>query len=393
MKNAKRKRATDYKEWTTFPTFSRIANGVKQGVSAMVSVWRSKEPYTDPSMKSLALIRKLIMSSPGEKLDDLLNLTKEICDVEKVRLWFTANGEFKCLAALPYLPSDEWKTLQQTTISKEEQFIQDILGSDKPMLFENPDELKEVDPTIDLLSIEKIIVKGLNVTGAVKGLLVIELPKNCKEHEIKSKMKKLDELGEMFESLFINADVKETLKLLAVKDSLTTLYNSGRYMEDLKKAAEEAKARDDGKKLVLMLLDVDGFKSVNDVYSHGAGDAVLRRIGKKINQLAEKYECVGYRRGGDEFALLMWLSENEYALVTEYIYKELSFDFEFENPGKHTVDTVRITLTAGVDALTHDYNPQEFERLVDLVLLGGKQQCEKGKLYFGLYSPSCKLGG
>jgi diguanylate cyclase (GGDEF)-like protein len=71
-----------------------------------------------------------------------------------------------------------------------------------------------------------------------------------------------------------------------------------------------AAAGEDGRPLLLAFLDLDGFKAVNDEYGHCAGDRVLQRVGVEATMLSRRGACIG-RVGGDEFAVLMWLSSVE----------------------------------------------------------------------------------
>jgi diguanylate cyclase (GGDEF)-like protein len=89
---------------------------------------------------------------------------------------------------------------------------------------------------------------------------------------------------------------------LAREDSLTGLGNRRRLMADL----TERFAVEDGRSIVLAVFDLDGFKAYNDAYGHGAGDALLRRLGAKLAASLESCadEQCAYRMGGDEFCLL-----------------------------------------------------------------------------------------
>jgi two-component system cell cycle response regulator len=83
----------------------------------------------------------------------------------------------------------------------------------------------------------------------------------------------------------------------ATTDALTGLSNRRKLKTDL------ALALEDGSRHALVLLDLNGFKSYNDSYGHGAGDALLAQLGEA---LAERLRNVGvaYRMGGDEFCVL-----------------------------------------------------------------------------------------
>ena len=87
----------------------------------------------------------------------------------------------------------------------------------------------------------------------------------------------------------------------ATRDRLTGAFNR-RYFEE-RLAVEMARARRSQLPLALLLLDVDGLKSVNDEHGHLAGDLVLRTVGEQLASLV-RFEDVLARWGGDEFALL-----------------------------------------------------------------------------------------
>jgi two-component system, cell cycle response regulator len=85
----------------------------------------------------------------------------------------------------------------------------------------------------------------------------------------------------------------------AVTDALTGLANRRRLMADL----EQAMAATPPEAMVLVLLDLDGFKAYNDSFGHPAGDDLLRRLGGQLAAAAEPFGR-GYRLGGDEFCVL-----------------------------------------------------------------------------------------
>lgn len=84
-------------------------------------------------------------------------------------------------------------------------------------------------------------------------------------------------------------------------DALTGLPNRRAYDERL--AVEVSRASRHGWPLTLCLLDLDGFKEVNDRLGHPAGDEVLRRVAAVIDE--SRLADDKFRLGGDEFAILM----------------------------------------------------------------------------------------
>jgi two-component system cell cycle response regulator len=86
----------------------------------------------------------------------------------------------------------------------------------------------------------------------------------------------------------------------ALTDSLTGLGNRRAFMLELQERLEIA---DESRPFVLALYDLDGFKNYNDTFGHLAGDALLKRLSKKLTTATSGWG-VAYRMGGDEFCVL-----------------------------------------------------------------------------------------
>lgn len=97
------------------------------------------------------------------------------------------------------------------------------------------------------------------------------------------------------------ARLYEQLKELAAIDSLTGLANRRCFLGRLD--SEIARSRRAGHTLSIALLDLDGFKGVNDAYGHIVGDDVLRQVAEALGRTARESDLVA-RFGGDEFVLL-----------------------------------------------------------------------------------------
>ena len=97
-------------------------------------------------------------------------------------------------------------------------------------------------------------------------------------------------------------DRNALLDELSRTDVLTGLYNRRHLDEELGRRSGEARRHQDP--LGLVLLDVDHFKRVNDVYGHPVGDEVLREIAHRIrNEL--RLEDIAGRWGGEEFLVIL----------------------------------------------------------------------------------------
>ena len=86
----------------------------------------------------------------------------------------------------------------------------------------------------------------------------------------------------------------------ALTDSLTGLGNRRRFMRDVEGDLETADVRHP---LVLVLFDLDGFKTYNDTFGHPAGDALLVRLSARLEEAVGR-RARAYRMGGDEFCVL-----------------------------------------------------------------------------------------
>lgn len=92
------------------------------------------------------------------------------------------------------------------------------------------------------------------------------------------------------------------LERLAQTDALTGAASRGSFQHALERSVQEAESS--GSSLVLVLLDVDHFKQVNDQWGHDAGDQALRHICNIIQQRLRVTDFLG-RIGGEEFGLLL----------------------------------------------------------------------------------------
>ena len=109
-------------------------------------------------------------------------------------------------------------------------------------------------------------------------------------------------------------DEKLDLERIALTDPLTGLYNrrgiERALLETLQNPASRATAA-----LAVCMIDLDDFKTVNDVHGHGIGDLLLTAVAQRLRSYLREGDCVG-RIGGDEFiAVFRGCSERELALT------------------------------------------------------------------------------
>lgn len=93
-----------------------------------------------------------------------------------------------------------------------------------------------------------------------------------------------------------------------MQDPLTGLANRLALMDRLRQAVA-ALDRTPGR-IALLVLDVDGFKGINDTWGHRTGDRVLSRVGNRLNSVSRRFDTVA-RYGGDEFVMLVTALRDE----------------------------------------------------------------------------------
>ena len=114
--------------------------------------------------------------------------------------------------------------------------------------------------------------------------------------------RRLGDFAELVAAALLNAEARDQLAALATTDPLTGLANQRAFQERL--AGECERARRHGRNLGLALIDLDGFKFVNDAHGHQAGDDALTTVARRAAGTVRAGELLA-RLGGDELALLL----------------------------------------------------------------------------------------
>ncbi|MCP4126440.1 MAG: diguanylate cyclase [Gammaproteobacteria bacterium] len=162
----------------------------------------------------------------------------------------------------------------------------------------------------------------------------------------------LDEDGDSAGAVVVFHDItkqqteRKVLEHQASHDPLTGLVNRREFERRLERAIETAREQD--KEHVLLYLDLDDFKLVNDTVGHQAGDELLRRIATKIGGMMRERDTLA-RLGGDEFAVLLEHCFMEVALRISSEIIDVVCREKFSWDGKQFVIGVSIGL-AEVDS-------------------------------------------
>ena len=164
---------------------------------------------------------------------------------------------------------------------------------------------------------------------------------------------------------------QKQLEQLAYYDSLTGLPNR-RFLENLIKR-EFSLMKRHGYETVIIILDIDDFKNINDTYGHLVGDNVLKQLADLLRNNVRESDTVS-RFGGEEFIILM----PKTSLEGGYVFAERLRKIIMEE--RFTVGslTLRITSSFGISSL-HDINNQALEdadKALYLAKKSGKNRVE-----------------
>lgn len=161
--------------------------------------------------------------------------------------------------------------------------------------------------------------------------------------------------GDLSNYLAIMADItarkaqQQVWEKNANHDQLTGLPNRMLLIDRLHQAM--AHSQRTGLLLAVCYLDLDGFKPVNDVYGHEAGDRVLVEIGSRLHRSVREGDTVA-RIGGDEFVLLLWGLDNiqECDHTLNRVIADIDRPIALENA------EVSVTVSVGVTIFPNDGN-------------------------------------
>ena len=135
-------------------------------------------------------------------------------------------------------------------------------------------------------------------------------------------------------------------------DSLTGVYNKKTITEYAKKRISEEKE----KRIVIAILDVDHFKSVNDTFGHLYGDKVLARVGGRLKEIVGEDGVIG-RIGGDEFMIVFNGLDDDQVFrgMLRAIRTQIKWEFaeDFEN----------LSITCSIGASIFPVNGRDYEDL------------------------------
>ena len=164
---------------------------------------------------------------------------------------------------------------------------------------------------------------------------------------------------------------------MAHHDALTGLANRALFSERIDEARARLRRRGDG--FAIFMLDLDGFKEVNDSLGHPAGDALLKEMAQRLKSSLRETDVLA-RFGGDEFAIIQAAEENQRVGAVALAVRLLEI---VSKPVEIAGSKVSISTSIGMALAPDDGDePEELLKKADLALYRTKSEGRNGFNFF-----------
>ena len=176
-------------------------------------------------------------------------------------------------------------------------------------------------------------------------------------------------VGETIKLSLSNLKLRDELRLQAIQDPLTGLFNR-RYLDETL-PRELNRAQRLGARLCVVMLDIDGFKQFNDTFGHGPADSLLREFANVLRKHLRKSD-ISCRYGGDEFVLVM--PDSSITDTEQRVEQIRVFLKELQQVQQPANELALISLSAGIASMPeHGSTEVELLRAADEAMYTAKQ--------------------
>ncbi len=154
-------------------------------------------------------------------------------------------------------------------------------------------------------------------------------------------------------------------------DFLTGIHNRSKFMEDLTQAIEKEIP------CTVLMLDIDDFKNINDVYGHAAGDEALKQVAERMKAMQSQI-LTPYRYAGDEFIMILLSGQGKLIEKTAYGCRQV-----FANA--FTIQGAKRKVTGSIGVATYPKDATTVEQLIMCADEAMYQVKKSGKNKFAYY--------
>lgn len=260
--------------------------------------------------------------------------------IDALKIFFSNKVNFIVTdVTMPHL--DGYKFIAAVKTSEE--------GKDTPVIMISADRKEVVDK-----------IKGLEY-GANDYII-----KPFDGNELVARMRVFLKLKDLHEEL---REKNSLLERLAATDELTGLHNRRWFYEHLE--YHTALAKRHSYPIACILIDIDRFKNVNDIFGHDAGDRVLKKVASAL-QKATRHGEVLARFGGDEFIICLFMADENGALAWAERARNMVEQTDFSEDIKKFC--LKVTISAGIAVFPQEgLKPDDIIKAADKALYRAKE--------------------
>ena len=234
---------------------------------------------------------------------------------------------------------------------------EEVIGKVHPIAFHQPDEVTALAASLDMEPLDLYITEPRKGRSIVRDCTFVRKDRSTFHGSIIVSARYAPD-GSLAGFLYLAADITKraereaTLSRAAGHDALTGLPNRSSLQTALTGAATAETWDTPGR--VLLFVDLDRFKQVNDTLGHAAGDAVLVQVAKRLNDTL-RAEDLAVRFGGDEFVILLapHVTIGEGTIIAERIVKAMATNFHIGD------QTVSIGASIGLALSRNEQTPEQ----------------------------------
>jgi len=164
----------------------------------------------------------------------------------------------------------------------------------------------------------------------------------------------------------LESQYHETIYRMTITDGLTSIHNKRYLIEQLER--EISRATRHRRPLTMVMLDIDHFKEVNDIFGHLAGDQVLKEVAQLAKSRLRPDDVIA-RYGGEEFAIILPETKLDGGILIADQLRHMVADevFAFED------EEIQVTVSCGVSELAADWRCHDFVKDADRNLYEAKR--------------------
>ncbi|MEF9475441.1 MAG: diguanylate cyclase, partial [Candidatus Mariimomonas ferrooxydans] len=338
---------------------NKIADSYKEKVSGLENAMAKRQK----AIRELAILNELMSFITSEfKIDAILkNFVDRTKDLIKSDFCAVVTFEPESYSTELFVTSEDIQDPSKVSLNPQG-FFKTLLEEMTPLRLSSKKQYGtgaqlELIKIPDLnLEVNDILAVPLASTDKLFGLMLLA---NKKEGSYDQDDE--DVLMNFAFQAFQTISMHEEITSLAVTDGLTGINNHRHFQERLTEEVEISKRY--GRNLSLLILDVDNFKSFNDIYGHQVGDVVLKSIAFTLEEQSRKTDFPA-RYGGEEFALIM--PETNFSgarILAERLRKKISTS-SFDLPGS---EKALITVSIGFASM-----PENAKDKIELIEMSDK---------------------